>query len=691
MGETPTGGGTWSAMRQCPKCNKRFLESNARICDVDGSVLDLIVVASERDRLVGTTILQRYAVDGVLGDGGMGVVYRALDVDSGRPYAVKVLRAEYSAEEDLVQRFEQEARASAAINNPHIVEIYDWGSLPDNSRFFVMEYLEGQSLGDVLAAMPKPPGADRREPMSEAFTIHLALQISEGLAAAHAIGVVHRDIKPDNFHIVRTDDDPYFVKILDFGIAKVQNSKAARTRTGSVFGTPHYMSPEQASGDRNIDATTDIYGLGVLLYEMVVGKIPFDADNLMGILTAHLYHTPVPPRTFPECENLSAAFEAVILKCLAKTREARYPSMQALHDDLVRCRDEGTSLALEDQECHTQRFARMALSDAELTRPDMMIAAVPDPVAPRAPAAAEGSPPGRRGTLGPGVTTAGRMPAVSGGTGLGGPEGAASPFASFERNPIQFAPPPVRGVDTPSGVTLPPAVRGAPVGSGRSRVPMVMAIVGAGLLLGTLSFMALGGRGSGEAGATQSATAAHDALLGHEATRPGAQPRAVAPPPTVTVETPGVAAVVYRGSTRLGTTPLEVPRPSAPERYRVVAPGREPVSVDIGPDADRALRVALPVPPAPRPAPPPPAATPGPGLDPPAPRNPEGRSRRSHHDRSGSSHGSPLGSPFVVQPNGRDPAPPPTAPSTPPPTSPTPAARPPQGGGHEIRDPWATN
>ncbi len=345
-------------MRECPKCHKRFLESNARVCDVDGAVLDLVVVASDRDRLVGTTILNRYAVDKVLGDGGMGVVYRAIDTETRRPYAVKVLRAEYSAEEDLVIRFEQEARAAASVRNPHIVEIFDWGSLPDGSRFFVMEYLEGRSLGDLLARMPKAPGADRRQPLPEDFALHIAMQIAEGLKAAHEIGIVHRDIKPDNFHIVRKPEDPYFVKILDFGIAKVQNSKAAKTRTGSVFGTPHYMSPEQASGDKNIDATTDIYGLGVMMYEMVVGKIPFDADNLMGILTAHLYHTPTPPSIYPECEKLSRSFEAVILKCLAKDREARYLSMGELHDDLARCRRGETSLALEDQEVSTRRFDR---------------------------------------------------------------------------------------------------------------------------------------------------------------------------------------------------------------------------------------------------------------------------------------------------------------------------------------------
>lgn len=118
------------------------------------------------------------------------------------------------------------------------------------------------------------------------------------------------------------------------------------------------MSPEQASGDKNIDATTDIYGLGVMMYEMVVGKIPFDADNLMGILTAHLYHTPTPPSIYPECEKLSRSFEVIILKCLAKDREARYLSMGELHDDLARCRRGETSLALEDQEVSTRRFDR---------------------------------------------------------------------------------------------------------------------------------------------------------------------------------------------------------------------------------------------------------------------------------------------------------------------------------------------
>nr|MBK7065556.1 protein kinase [Deltaproteobacteria bacterium] len=478
-------------MRQCPKCGKRFLESNARSCDVDGAVLDLLVVASERDRLVGTTILGRYAVDGVLGDGGMGVVYSARDTESGGRYAVKVLRAEYSAEEDLVVRFEQEARAAASINNPHIVEIYDWGSLPDNSRFFVMEYLEGRSLGDVLARMPKPAGSDRRQPMSEEFTIHLAMQICEGLGAAHAIGIVHRDIKPDNFHIVRKPDEPYFVKILDFGIAKVQNSKAARTRTGSVFGTPHYMSPEQASGDRNIDHKTDIYGLGVMMYEMASGKVPFDADNLMGILTAHLYHTPVHPRVYPECERMSPAFEAVILKCLAKTKEARYDSLDDVREDLERVRAGESSRALDDSDQATAQFHRGMLPGLQAAGPSS-----------------------RR----PGLETI--PPALEGDTWVRPSPIMESSFeSSLERSSAPtMGPPSVRPVpvDTAPGVSVEPALRPSGVVHSRWGWLLAGAVVSAGVMLGVGGY----------------------ALVGRAPTPPDEVPPSVVPAPRPATPTP---------------------------------------------------------------------------------------------------------------------------------------------------------
>lgn len=580
-------------MRQCPKCAKRFLESNARICDVDGAVLDLLVVASERDRLVGTTILGRYNIDGVLGDGGMGVVYRAIDSSTGAAYAVKVLRAEYSEEEDLVVRFEQEARASAAINNPHIVEIYDWGSLPDNSRFFVMEFLEGRSLGDVMADMPRISGSDRRRSLGEEFTAHIAMQICDGLGAAHDIGVVHRDIKPDNFHLVRRGDDPYFVKILDFGIAKVQNSKAARTRTGSVFGTPHYMSPEQASGDRNMDSATDIYGLGVLMYEMIVGKIPFDAENLMGILTAHLYHAPTPPRVYPECQHISAAFEAIILKCLAKSREARYRSMRELRDDIARVRAGELSTALEDQDSHTMPFDRALLGeldgDQSATRPEL-----PIPMEYQAPAAIQ--PARSDNPTSPSIPAAMRasMPAA--------PAGASGAYAGFGAEPIRFV-----GQASVPGVMVDAAALDPGDASRRLRRNLLLAVgvVCLGVTLGIASFALLG-----EDAAPRAVLLTPAAVDAGEPARPAPPPPIVAPPPVAAPAPPAVAASVTirasdgaavmvrrregRGWTQVGFTPTQVVRPGAGEDvYRVEGPGFEPIELHVNAQTPADLSVVL--------------------------------------------------------------------------------------------------
>jgi serine/threonine-protein kinase len=613
-------------MRECPKCHKRFLESSARICDVDGAVLDLVVVASDRDRLVGTTVNNRYRVDKVLGDGGMGVVYRAVEIPTGKPFAMKVLRAEYSAEEDLVLRFEQEARAADAIKNPHIVEIVDWGSLPDNSRFFVMEYLEGRSLGDLMARMPKAPGADRRQPMPEDFALHISMQIADGLSAAHAIGIVHRDIKPDNFHIVRRPDDPYFVKILDFGIAKVQNSKAARTRTGSVFGTPHYMSPEQASGDKNIDDKTDIYGLGVLMYEMVVGKIPFDAENLMGILTAHLYHTPVPPSVYPECEKLSRSFEAVILKCLAKERDARYASMADLYRDLERCRNGSTSDALEDQEISTRRFDRsdFAADAATVIRqlpPSMMQPASADELnaalgfnsaPPSAPSAAPPPSPAHSMSLpapAPASMASGHVaPAVM--ASAAPPRGPAvpQPASPFEAvGSIRFADPNMPGAlpDTVSGVSLPPDTEEPPP---RSNKTLIAAILGLGALIAVL-IVALATLQSSSAaprvreGDPALAVAQQQLQPGRvlpsspntDAQAPAVPhgvPAAQGEPVVIQTSVPGVQ--VYRGGQRLGVAPHMVTRPSAGEEtYTLSLPGYQEQTVTVTPTSPSPLVVTI--------------------------------------------------------------------------------------------------
>lgn len=290
------------------------------------------------DRLIGRTIDGRYLVESIMGEGGMGLVYKARHTALNKPLALKVLRDEVSRNEEVIARFRQEAQSASAIGNQHIIDISDFGNLPGGSTYFVMEYLDGR---DLTAAITE------EAPMLPQRVLQIAKQLCKALAAAHDIGIVHRDLKPDNIFLINRGGDKDFVKILDFGIAKVGTQTQKLTKAGDIFGTPHYMSPEQCAGNE-IDHRTDVYALGVIFYEMVSGKVPFDAETLMGVLTKQMYEAPTPLHELGDGTSASPELEAVILKCLAKEPDARYADMHSLLADLERLTRGETPIAIDE-------------------------------------------------------------------------------------------------------------------------------------------------------------------------------------------------------------------------------------------------------------------------------------------------------------------------------------------------------
>jgi serine/threonine protein kinase len=290
--------------------------------------------APTRD-LLGKTIGGKYVVRSVLGEGGMGTVFEAEHLTIGRSVAVKVLHPNQARKKDAVRRFHQEARAAGAIGHPNICEVYDLGTLEDGSPYLVMEKLVGETLAERIAAEGGLPFED---------VIDVLTQVLSGLVAAHEKGIVHRDIKPENVFLTRRVGCPPVCKLLDFGVSKMiapligaKEEDLDLTRTGMVMGTPYYMSPEQARGDRNLDARVDLYACGVILYEALTGKRPFTAANYNALLLQILSSKPRPARALRPA--LAAGFDGVLDKAMARNRDDRYPSATDFQKDLQALRD----------------------------------------------------------------------------------------------------------------------------------------------------------------------------------------------------------------------------------------------------------------------------------------------------------------------------------------------------------------
>jgi serine/threonine protein kinase len=289
------------------------------------------------DQLVGQTLDGRYFIERKIGEGGMGVVYSAKHSVIERPLAIKVLKREALRDAATITRFVQEAKAASRIGHPNIVDVTDFGTTPEGLTYSVMEYVKGITLALVVKT---------QAPLPVARAAAIAQQLARALGAAHEKGIVHRDLKPENIFLVDRDGRPDFVKIVDFGIAKVTpiDGTAAGprlTRAGSVFGTPEYMAPEQAAGRSDIDGRVDIYALGIILYEMITGKLPLKGDSTVRTIAMQLLDPIVPPTQIRPDLEIGPECEAIVMKALAKRRDERYRTMaelQAALEQLLRHR-----------------------------------------------------------------------------------------------------------------------------------------------------------------------------------------------------------------------------------------------------------------------------------------------------------------------------------------------------------------
>ncbi|HEY3666654.1 MAG TPA: serine/threonine-protein kinase [Polyangiaceae bacterium] len=271
---------------------------------------------------MGDVIAGKYEVLKLIGSGGMGYVVSAMHVELGEVVALKFLRPEALQIPELVERFAREARAAAKIRSEHVARVFDVGTLPDGVPFIVMEHLAGQDLADVLA---------HGGPLPIKVAVEYVMQACEALAAAHAAGVVHRDIKPENLFLTRHAQGLDFIKILDFGISKVAltpGGKRAFARTTMPIGSPVYMSPEQIRSSESVDARTDIWSLGCVLFELLTGVVAFDEPTLMQLSAAILEQDPIPLRTL--VPDAPEELEAVLLRCLEKDVDKRYGNIAEL-------------------------------------------------------------------------------------------------------------------------------------------------------------------------------------------------------------------------------------------------------------------------------------------------------------------------------------------------------------------------
>ncbi|MEP6862252.1 MAG: protein kinase [Deltaproteobacteria bacterium] len=265
---------------------------------------------TDHDPFVGKVIDGRYEIQQRVGEGGMGVVYKARQMSIDRVIALKMLNQQMQGDQQWVQRFYNEAKACSRLQHPNTIRMFDFGQTQDGRLFMTMEFLDGVSLRDAL----------QREPLAPQRVVKVLIQCCASLAEAHSIGIIHRDIKPDNVFLLNMAGSPDFVKLLDFSVAKLLEGDRMKTQAGVVFGTPQYMSPEQGRG-LPLDARSDLYALGVLAFEMLTGNVPFNDDNPMTVIQMHL-HGAIPPMP----DSVPYSVQMIVRRAMEKDPARRYQS-----------------------------------------------------------------------------------------------------------------------------------------------------------------------------------------------------------------------------------------------------------------------------------------------------------------------------------------------------------------------------
>jgi serine/threonine protein kinase len=369
-------------MKTCPRCGKEFPDTNT-LCPADGAALE-----TTGDPLIGEILAGKYRVEERLSVGGMGAVYRGTHILMDKKVAIKVLRPSLAADEKIVARFSREARAASRISHPHALSVTDFGEAESGVVFLVMEFLSGQTLRELIR---------QQGPLSLPRVVEIMRQVCGALEAAHAEGVIHRDLKSDNIMLVNAKGADY-AKVLDFGIAKMTEPigihDPSLTSPDLVVGTPQYMSPEQCSQLSEIDARSDVYALGIILFEMLTGHVPFTGGSPTAIMLQQLQDAP--PSVLDERNDLPSGIEVIISRALAKRPEDRYQRVGDLIEDLVIAAASGVARPAINET--TVVSAQSSLDDGDeqtVVRPKVEQALDLPPTATGAPAPAVGFNPWR--------------------------------------------------------------------------------------------------------------------------------------------------------------------------------------------------------------------------------------------------------------------------------------------------------